>query len=344
MLAALLITLLLTGCVGDTTDGPVKSPTPDYPFYSKDLIAVKGTKDSSRDFSKILLEYAVSVLDYASFPVWSGKWTIDVIGENISYKTNLKIAHSSEESVISATVSEANSTYSFATVGNSAYYNFNGTKRSYLGNVGGRPLVSSILPVSALSPNQKDDLRDKAWLIIPFSGEITYGTNAGGRVNEYVGTINVTQLLINIAAFSTTGSNSETAGAINKINAMLLSLVNAAFDKDYTVIDKDCDLPQIKAKTHLVTNSNGSTETLKEIYIKPEIDGEEGSLLHIKDFSLSNKKDEFNAKSAIGSTSSYTEMNDEGYRALMSGVRSENLKKTFKFISDYFTELQEMFS
>lgn len=335
--------MLLTGCV-DPPDGVVDPPAPDYPFYTKDLIAVKGTKDSPRDFTKVLTDYVITSFDYAaSQDVWSGKWTLDVTGENTSYQTYVKVGYSTDESVASATVSQRNSSYVFAFVGNMAYYNFNGSKHSYDGNIGGRQLLSSVLPVKPLTPKQKDLLRS-AWMMVPFIGDITYGTNSGGRVSEYCGNINVTNLLINIAAMSTTGENSESAVVINKIKTMLLTFINAAFDKNLTEITKDSDLPQIKAETHFVTQFNRNNETLKEIYIRPEIDGKKGNLLHIKDFSLSNVKDEFNAKAAIGETDGYSVTDDQEYAALFDGVTNSNLKEKFKFISDYFTALQAIFN
>lgn len=335
--------MLLAGCV-DPPDEFVEPPAPDYPFYTENLIEVKGTKDSPRDFTKVLTDYAITSFDFVSSQdVWSGKWTLEVTGENMNYNANVKVACSSDETVSSATVSQANSSYVFAMVGNTAYYNFNGSKRSYDGNIGGRQLLSSVLPVKPLTPKQKDLLRS-AWMMVPFIGDITYGTNSGGRVSEYSGNINVTNLLINIAAMSTTGDNSESAVVINKIKAMLLTLINAAFDKNLTEINKDSDLPQIKAETHLVTQFKGSTETLKEIYVILEIDGKKGNLLHIKDFSLTNGRDEFNAKASIGDTDGYTETDDEGYAALLDGVASAHLKEKFKFISDYFTEIAVLFS
>lgn len=343
---ALLITFTTVGCVPDAPVVPVEPSVPDYPFYTQNLFVptdVSKLKNRPQDFMKVVIDYAISFLDYAAMPMWSGKWSMDVSGDELNYRTRAAISRDASDTAIAAIVGYSWSTYTAATLNGTAYYNFNGTKLSYDGDKGGRSLFSSILPTPALTENQKGILR-ASWLVVPFNGDIVFGTNAGGQTNEYAATVNVSKLLVNLNAFSPTGTNSEAAGAIEKINAMLLTLVNMSFDKNLTEINNETveQLPAMTADIHLVTNTSGSTEILKEIYVKLKTGGNEGNLLHMYDFALSNKSSDYNAKTYIGTTSDYTETDDAGYTALFDGIRKESIKETFKFISAYLEEIKRI--
>lgn len=347
-IVALLITLTAVGCVPDDVPVvPVEPSTPEYPFYTQNLFVPTDTsklKNRPQDFVKILIEYAITFLDYSAMPAWSGKWSMDFSEGSSTYRTKAAISRDASDTAIAAKTEVSSFAYTAAMLNETAYYDFNGVKRSYSGDKGGRSLLASVFPTTALTDNQKGILR-ASWLVVPFNGDIVFGTNAGGQINEYAATVNVSKLLVNLSAFSENEPNGEAAGAIEKINAMLLTLVNMAFDKNLTEINNETveQLPKMTADVHLVTNISGSTEILKEIYFKLKTGNKEGNLLRIYDFALSNISSDYNAKTFIGTTTDYGETDDAGYTALFDGIGRTKIKEIFGFVSAYLEGIKPLF-